>query len=86
MTHFNRKFFLCSASQFGDREKSLVSQMTLMNACPGLRDRHEKITVSCNNPGSIYMRVTFKHVSAMKDDLYCEESMYRVERDTGDPS
>lgn len=31
------------------------------------------------------MRMTFKHISARKDDLYSGESMYRVERDTGDP-
>lgn len=55
-----------------------------MHAYTGLRDRHEKITTPCHNPGSTYIRVTFEHISAWKDGLYCDESMYMVEEDTGD--
>lgn len=57
-----------------------------MHAYTGLRDRHEKITTLCYNPGNTYMRVTFEHISTWKDDLYCDESMYMVEEDTGDLS
>ena len=32
------------------------------------------------------MRVMFKHITVMKDDPYCDESMHGVERDSNDSS